>query len=628
MVHLYLKNSAFVVEGNATGGIFQWEHRIFFTALSGFQFDEPNQRYIFSDRNKLVGTIKETASYLTAEGIDFTTDAEITRILEQAAREQAHYEEAKRHIPNTARINKGISLPPKIVRALLTHQQQGLEHLLSVKHGANFSVPGSGKTTIVYAAFENLRQEGIVDKLFVIGPRSCFLPWEEEAIKCYGSPLRSVRLTGARANRQSAYLQAGDYDLFLCTYQTATNDIEDVLELCQRYRLFVVIDESHNIKKIEGGIWSEAMLRIAPYATRRAILSGTPMPNDFSDLWSQITFLWPGEQVLGNRAQFRYRCDDKNELDAIRQSVRPFFHRAKKTELGLPPVKFVIHECTLKTYQSNIYKALAIKILHEIHLQPEERQLLRQWRKGRMVRLLQAASNPTLVSQYSEEFNLTPVSTDGPSIIQLIKKYPEYEIPVKFELVDKLVHKLVSQGEKIVVWTTFVHNIRMLKHFLKDLEPFVVFGAIPKDESEDIEFNREQQIRQFKETNGAAVLLANPAACAESISLHKACHHAAYLDRTFNCGQYMQSLDRLHRIGLASGEIVTYHLLTAQNTIDETVDRRLNEKQEIMLRLLEDDLPLGAFEVEPYEMERTDDEEMIDFQESVADIQKQYGSES
>ena len=89
----------------------------------------------------------------------------------------------------------------------------------------------------------------------------------------------------------------------------------------------------------------------------------------------------------------------------------------------------------------------------------------------------------------------------------------------------------------------------------------------------------------------------------------------------------MQSLDRLHRIGLASGEIVTYHLLAAQNTIDETVHRRLNEKQKNMLLLLEDDLPLGAFEIELYETERTDDEETVDFEEAIADIQKQYGSD-
>lgn len=628
MVKLSLKNKRLIVEGSATDGIFQWEHRIFFTTLAGYQLDELNHRYLFSDKKKLMSTISETATYLKEEDISFETDEDISKVLQQVRVEQAEYERAKEGLLKGAVAKKLLSLSPRIIRPLKPHQQLGVEHLLSVKHGANFSVPGSGKTTVIYAAFENLCREGAVDKLLVIGPRSCFFPWEEEAIKCFGSPFRTVRLTGTKANRQSAYLQADDYDLFLCTYQTATNDVDEITSLCRDYKVFVVIDESHNIKRIEGGVWSEAMLNIAPYATRRAILSGTPMPNDFTDLWSQITFLWPAEQVLGNRDQYRYRCEDANELDSIRRSLHPFFFRAKKSELGLPPVKFTIHKCNLKPYQSSIYRALATKILSEISTQPEERKMLRQWRKARLVRLLQAASNPTLLNQYSEEFNINPISTEGASIIQLIEKYPEYEIPIKFELINRLANQLLSKNEKVVVWTSFVHNIKMLNNFLKGIKPFVVFGAVPKDESEDVEFNREQQIRQFKETKGPAVLLANPAACAESISLHKASYHAVYLDRTFNCGQYMQSLDRLHRIGLEPGEIVTYHIILAQQTIDETIDRRLSEKQERMLRLLEDELPVGTFEVEQYEMEPTEDEEIIDFEEALKDIREQYGSKS
>lgn len=118
--------------------------------------------------------------------------------------------------------------------------------------------------------------------------------------------------------------------------------------------------------------------------------------------------------------------------------------------------------------------------------------------------------------------------------------------------------------------------------------------------------------------------MANPAACAESISLHKVCHHAIYLDRTFNCGQYLQSLDRIHRIGLKRDEIVTYHLIVANNTIDETIDRRLVEKEEMMLNLLDGDLPIGTFAVEDKQLGQSEDEERIDFEETLKDIIKQH----
>lgn len=627
MVNLRLKNGVLTVEGGEQNQLFGWDHRLFFRSSVGYELDEQNKRYVFSDESRLDQVLQETVAYLQDEDIVFRTDASIKDRLKNMETEHDEFEHAATVISNLD------ETPPPIVssdfvRQLKPYQIRGLTHLLAVKHGANFSVPGSGKTTVVYAAFHILQQQGVVEKLLVIGPRSCFLPWEDESIACFGKSIKSARLTGTKMSRLSTYLQAGQYDLFLSTYETAANDLNEIIELCERYKVFAVIDESHNIKRIEGGKWAEAMLHLAPHATRRAILSGTPMPNDYADLWTQITFLWPGKHVLGERNTFRNRSKDETNAESIRQNIRPFFVRVKKSELGLPRQDFVRHGCDLEPYQASIYHHLAAKFLGELKLEYADRQALRQWRKARIVRLIQTASNPTLLAQYSEEFDVPSLSGEGMSAVQLIEGYPQYETPAKVSFAVRLVSDLLSQGEKVVVWTTFILNIKMLEKLLPDVKPFIVYGAIPRDATEDIEFNREQQIRQFKETKRPSVLLANPAACAESISLHKVCHHAVYLDRTFNCGQYMQSLDRIHRIGLSPSEVVTYHILIARNTIDETIDRRLEEKQENMLRLIEEDLPLGTFEAEDHEMEQTENEETIDFNETMRDVEKQFGSQS
>jgi SNF2 family DNA or RNA helicase len=627
MTKLRFQNDILIVEDTDKKQIFEWNHRLFFISVAGFELDESQSRYLLSEQSRLRDILQETVSYLAEEGVEFDTDAAVAQLLHQFEEEQKDYNAASRLGLDIQSARQTPAAPLKLVRQLKPYQQQGLQHLLAVRHGANFSVPGSGKTTVIYAAFDVLRSEGIVDKLLVIGPRSSFLPWEEESIACFGHSLKSARLTGSKVRRKSIYLQCEKYDLFLCTYQTASNDLDDLINLGKRHRLLVVVDESHNIKKLEGAVWSEAVLDLASFAARRAVLSGTPMPNNYTDLWTQITFLWPGKQVLGDRVQYRYRCEDEAELKAIRQAVRPFFFRVTKSQLGLPPYDIERHECDLNPYQAGIYRALSVKYLREVDFQPEERQLLRIWRKAKMVRLIQAASNPTLLAQYSDEFDIPPLIGEGAPIIQLIDRYPKYEVPAKIELAVQLIRDLVRQGEKIVVWTSFVHNIRMLKRLLHDVNPFQVYGAIPRDESEDVEFNREQQIRGFKDTKNPAVLLANPAACAESISLHKACHHAVYLDRTFNCGQYLQSLDRIHRIGLAPNEIVTYHILIARDTIDETIDRRLNDKQANMLRLLEDDLPAGTFEVEEKQMGQSESEETIDFEETIKDLRQRFGAE-
>ena len=237
-----------------------------------------------------------------------------------------------------------------------------------------------------------------------------------------------------------------------------------------------------------------------------------------------------------------------------------------------------------------------------------------------MIRLLQAASNPTLLSQHSQEFEVPPLTADGTSLVELIEKYSQFEVPAKFEAAISLTEKLLSEGKKVLLWTSFVHNIKMLETSLKGINHYSIHGAIPKDDSEDLD-NRERRIHEFKTTKKPSVLIANPAACAESISLHEACHDAIYLDRTFNCGQYIQSMDRIDRISSAP-QIANYHILIAKNTIDQTINEKLNEKFETMKKVLEEEIPIGTFDVEGYEMEQTESEEKADFDATVADVKR------
>ena len=615
MINILIRNNDLIIE-DKTKDIFNWKYRAFFNISLGFEVDEDNDCYFYSDKNEFQDAVKEIVSYLNEEKVEFTSDEQVAELITNIKNQESEFGEAKENLNKKISVSKSISLQ----RELKPYQEKGVTHFLQVKHGANFSVPGSGKTTMAYAYFDKLKEEGIVEKIFVVGPFSSFSPWEEESEKCFGRKLNSARLVGAK--RQSYYLLSEQYELFLCHYQTAANDIASIIDLCERHKILMVIDESHYIKRFDGGVWSNALLTIAPHATRRVILSGTPMPNGYTDLWSQMTFLWPGKQLLGERNAYKTRCDNVVEQEEIKKEIRPFFYRVKKSDLKLPKPKTFKTEYPLKPIQAQIYHALSVRLLTELKLQTEDRQKLKQWRKAKMVRLLQAASNPTLLTQYSEEFEIPPLTTDGTSLVELIEKYSQYEVPAKFEVALNLVKKLLSEGKKVLLWTTFIHNIKMLENSLKGINYYSIHGAVPRDDKEDEEFNREKQIREFKTTGKPSLLIANPAACAESISLHKVCHDAIYLDRTFNCGQFIQSLDRIHRIGLEQNEIVNYHILIAKNTIDETIDRRLDEKHETMIRVLEDDIPIGGLDVEGHEMEQTETEEQVDFEATVKDVEK------
>lgn len=616
MVLIFIKNSILNVQDDSKI-IFEWNHSSFFKLTLGFEEIISQNIYFKTQKNEFLNAIKDIADYLKEEGIEFSTDEQVGDVLSNIKKQETEFVDVKQNL------KKDVSLGSiSLKRPLKEYQIIGLEHLLRVKNGANFSVPGSGKTAMVYAYYNSLKQLGIIDKIFVVGPFSCFSPWEEEWEKCFDRKLISTRLVGSisKRDREILYSKSQDTELFLSTYQTVVNDLADLITLCTKYKILLVVDESHKIKSLDGA-QSTSLLTLAPYAKRRVVLSGTPMPNSYLDLWSQFTFLWPGKQLLGEKNAYRARCENDNEKENIKKEIRPFFYRVKKIDLDLPEANTLKTEYNLKPIQAQIYHALSVRLLSELQLQPDDKVRLRQWRKAKMVRLLQAASNPTLLCQYSKEFEIPPYSTDGTTLVELIEKYSQFEVPAKFDVAVNLTRKLLSEGKKVLLWTTFIHNIEMLKNIFADVSPFTIHGSIPRDDKEDIDFNREKEIRNFKSTLHAALLIANPAACAESISLHKICHDAIYLDRSFNCGQYIQSLDRIHRIGLDKNEEVNYHILIAKSTIDETIDTRLDDKYETMRGVLEDDIPIGDLDIEGPELEE-DDEQTADFDATVKDVRK------
>jgi SNF2 family DNA or RNA helicase len=232
-----------------------------------------------------------------------------------------------------------------------------------------------------------------------------------------------------------------------------------------------------------------------------------------------------------------------------------------------------------------------------------------------MVRLLQAASNPALIADPSREFTLPPDNSLDAPLLGLIQNYSRYEVPPKLLTSVELVRRLAGQGERVIVWTHFIQNIEILLQYLQEFGALPLYGDVPRDDADDEDYNRERHIRRFRDQGDTCrVLVANPGAAAESISLHRICHHAVYVDRTFNAGQFMQSRDRIHRVGLTPDEIVTYHLLVTQGTIDQTVHDRLLAKEGRMLALLDDpNIPVVDLPVSTDQLSGTEDEEELDF---------------
>lgn len=547
-------------------------------------------------------TLEKLVQHLAKYQVTTEKDAECASLLAQleASREEfrrllSSALKVKLSFPASARKRLSSALAPQLTRKLTSLQLHGVGHLMAIRNGANFSVPGSGKTAVALAYLCLLRLEQEVDGLLVIGPASAFGPWEHEFEETFGRKPEVVRLAGRpRREREQLYLLASDYELLLTTYHTAARDVDDLCALLRSRRYLLVLDESHYVKRPVGGKLAGAVMRLAPYAERRIILTGTPMPNGPPDLWSQMTFLWPQRLPLGSSARYLREIAEQEKPDllkSLKRRISPFFFRVTKSQLGLPKPSFRSLRCALSPLQDRIYRGVAARFLSQVSEAPTDRDALREWRRARAIRMLQASSNPALLVATCDEFRLPPLEASGTPLQTLIQHYSEYEIPERMVNVCKLVRKLHAEDRKVIVWSMFVRNLTMLEKQLADLGPALIHGAVPYAASDEDELTREQLLERFKTDPGCSVLIANPAACAESISLHAVCHDAIYFDRSFNCAHYLQSLDRIHRLGLSKDQDTNYYLAVAPGTIDDVVDDRLTCKMRDMKTVVEGALP-------------------------------------
>jgi SNF2 family DNA or RNA helicase len=585
----------------------------------GLLVSETTPTEIVADDTGQLGSVLEyITETLTRLGFSFDVDPRLDRALRRFRQEGALVRAAK-----SSRVRDIFTSENKVTlrRKLLPHQRAAVNHALKVQHDANFSVPGSGKTASALAVFAVLQNDNKVDHLLVIGPASSFEPWENEFKETFGHSPKSVRLIGTRSKRIELLRNLGRVDLILCTYQMAYRDRDSLRQALQAARYFVVLDEAHHIKNINLGAWAQTVLDLAAYAERRMILTGTPAPRSLSDIWSQFTFLWPSEAILGNRVQFEQRLNSlANPAADLQRTLKPFFIRTRKSDLHLPDPKSIFTKIPYRETprrQRVIIRLLELQTLQEVRqlrLKKADLSIVTRWRKARTLRLLQAASNPALLAttiDHLAEFGGSMASE--PALATLLRNYLKEEIPAKISFVTSKTRQLISRGKKVVIWVTFVDNILILERLLRDLNPLKIYGAIPAyDEDKDPSFeNRERNIADFKSRMDRPLLIANPAACSESISLHKVCHDAVYLERTFNCGQFLQSMDRIHRVGLPKEAHTRYHIPILECAIERVVDRRLKSRQQVLYRLMNDDMPVFGYDDDSFLVDRDDDLEQI-----------------
>jgi len=513
------------------------------------------------------------------------------------------------------------ALDKSLKRTLYPLQNLAAFHMAFSQNSCNFAVPGAGKTSVVYGAYAFLKQlpeddPRKVDKLLVVGPLSSFAPWEIEYFECFGTKPDSQRLSGdihiSREHKEQHLYSGNPAELTLIFHGGVVSLQLEIIDFLKTHRTMVVVDEAHRIKNPDG-VWGKSSIEIAKEAKARVILTGTPVPNGYEDLFNLYQFIYPYKfkEILGfNYASLveltKSSSPDSSRVGAFRRNVSPFFIRIKKKDLNLPPIVDNLIEVNMNSKQRAIYdfiESTYIKSFRE-NSSATVKDVLN---KAKLIRLRQAATNPSLLVKplksalydnpglgeadpnakflnYSDEF------IDDSEFFHHICNYSKNETPEKFVEVKRVLDtNIQTKHDKFIIWTIFIQNAKSLQTYLED-NSFVsrlLIGEVPQEERESIieRFNNPQD-SEFQ------VLIANPFAVSESISLHKGCHNAIYLERDYNCSNFLQSKDRIHRVGLPPNQVTHYYYIIAKDSIDSVIDRRLQIKIERMEAIIDEDIPL------------------------------------
>ncbi|MBR3563393.1 MAG: DEAD/DEAH box helicase [Clostridia bacterium] len=444
-------------------------------------------------------------------------------------------------------------------RDLTANQKRNVSKLANLPAGASFSVPGAGKTTEALAYFFfNATPD---DKLLVVAPKNAFGAWEEQIQDCTNNvELQFVRLRGGYTAIDR--LLRDQPRFMLITYQQYARVTDLINRYLEQYPVFMYLDESHRIKSGLHGVTPEAILSSCTLPERKLILSGTPMPQSVSDLIPQFTFLYP---------------DKITDVDSVVHNIQPVYVRTTKAELGLPEVVRKTVTLDMSPLQREIYKSLKFEIKRQLipMLSDASKFSLRELGK-KVTKVVQFVSNPSLLASdmdyvFDERMGELLARTDGP----------------KIEYACKRAIELASQGKKVIIWSQFVKNVELISDRLKFLGADYIHGGVDAGD-EDENDTREWKIKQFHENPEKMVLVANPAAASEGISLHKVCQNAIYIDRSFNAAHYLQSEDRIHRLGLREDQHPEVEILECRSSIDQVIDRRLRSKIDLMAQSLND----------------------------------------
>lgn len=484
---------------------------------------------------------------------------EDTSIFDHVQIEMSEYVQDLTHRLSSIENVQQVTVPTTFHGTLRPYQVQGVSWLIHLKElgfGALLADDmGLGKTaqTIAYLIYAKTYQL-LHGPALIICPTSVLGNWQRELEKF--SPDLSVLLHyGGNRSKDNLQQSFEQYDVILTSYALVNLDEE---ALTQVTFSTIVLDEAQNIKNVQTK-QSRAVRRLQ--AQHKIALTGTPMENRLTELWSIFDFLNHG--YLGGFSNFNQRFvtpierdNDDQRIQMLKKLIAPFLlRRTKKDEnvqLNLPDKQEQKEYCPLTVEQASLYEQLVKDTLEKVGtLNGIER---RGYILMMLNKLKQICDHPALYLKEEYPKNIMQRST-------------------KLEKLFELVTAIQEQGESCLIFTQYIRMGDMLKSFIEQhtgKEVLFLNGSVRKNE-------RDNMIDRFQNGEVKFFILSLKAG-GTGLNL-TAANHVIHFDRWWNPAVENQATDRAYRIG--QKRFVHVHKFITTGTLEEKIDEMLEKKQNL-----------------------------------------------
>ncbi len=446
---------------------------------------------------------------------------------------------------------------------LYKYQQDNLKFHLARNKSADFSELGLGKSLISLSKIDILKQQQLIKRALIICPKSVVLVWEEEIKK--HSTLSCITLTGSLKDKIK--LLAINSDIYILSYDSVPGRKRTVGILFHfllgRYFGMVILDEVTHVKNF-GAIRTKAITALCDTIKYSIVLSGTPITNSPASIIT-IYRIMDGGQTFGrnffatrnmffeNRGwsfpDWQIREDKKHELQ--KRLYLNAIRLRKEDCIELPPKIYLKRYTELTGINREIYRTIASELLKILQFPTGQVNI-----KNGLVKLAK-------LSQLTSGFLYTDNN------VQLFPTNP------KLELLQEVMEE-IPQNYKIIIYAKWRQDIENITQLLNKLHiEYAVLSGSTR--------NRQIPIQQFMSGN-ARILVSQITAGAYGLTLTVA-HTIIYFSLGFSVIEFLQSQDRIHRIGQTKSCI--YISLLCEKTVDEYMYRTLQEKVNIAKSLLD-----------------------------------------